>query len=100
MRNYEASNLTDRELDHIKRELAASLALSRPGSPVLVPIQAQLTVINTEIAERAQKAHTDSAIGRCSCGFTTSNYEWMTCHLIEYPGHHEADSYGNWEPQQ
>jgi hypothetical protein len=38
-------------------------------------------------------------MGRCSCGFTTSNYEWMTCHLIEQPGHHEADSYGNWEPQ-
>jgi hypothetical protein len=30
-----------------------------------------------------------------------SNYQWMTCHLIERPGHYEADSYGNWgaEPQ-
>jgi hypothetical protein len=43
--------------------------------------------------------HVASAVGRCSCGFATSNYQWMTCHLIEHPGHYEADSYGNWGPE-
>jgi hypothetical protein len=99
MRDHEASHLTDRELDRAGRELAASLALSRPGSPILAPIQAQLAAINAEVAERAQEAPTASAMGRCSCGFATDDYKWMTCHLIEHPGHHEADSYGNWEPQ-
>jgi hypothetical protein len=49
MRDHDASHLTDRELDRGRRELAASPALSRPGSPVRAPIQA-----DAELAERAK----------------------------------------------
>ena len=99
MRDHVASGLADRELERARRELAASRALSRPGSPVHAPIQAQLTAIDTALAGRTQDDPAASAVGRCSCGFATSNYQWMTCHLIEHPGHHEADSYGNWGPE-
>jgi hypothetical protein len=99
MRDHDASHLPDRELYHVRRELAASLALSRPGSPILAPIHAQLAAIDTELADRAKHNPTASAVGRCSCGFATSNYEWMACHLIEHPGHREADSYGPWGPE-
>jgi hypothetical protein len=34
-------------------ELAASLALARPGSPARAPIQARMATIDTELAERA-----------------------------------------------
>jgi hypothetical protein len=54
MRDYVASGLTDGELDHARRELIASLALSRPGSPVRAPIQAQLSAIDAERAKRTQ----------------------------------------------
>jgi hypothetical protein len=53
MRDHNASHLTDRELNHARRELTASLALSRPGSPIRAPIQAQLTAIEAELAHRA-----------------------------------------------
>jgi hypothetical protein len=95
VRNHDASGLTDRELERARRELVASLALSRPGSPIHAPIQAQLTAIDTALAGRTHDDPTVSAVGRCSCGFATSNYQWMTCHLIEHPRHYEADSYGN-----
>jgi hypothetical protein len=99
MRDHDASHLTDRELDRARRELAASLALSRPGSPVLAPTQAQLTAIDAELAGRTKDAPTASAVGWCSCGFATDDYQWLASHLIEHPGHHEADFYGNWEPE-
>jgi len=47
--------LTAAELDRAKRELAASLALARPGSPVRVPILARLTAIDAELADRTGK---------------------------------------------
>jgi hypothetical protein len=45
--------LTDPELEHARRELAASLALARPGSPARVPILARLSAIDAERARRA-----------------------------------------------
>ena len=46
--------LTLAELERARHELAASLALALawPGSPVCVPIQAQLTAIDAELARR------------------------------------------------
>jgi hypothetical protein len=99
MRDHVASHLTDRELDHARRELTASLALSRPGSPIRAPIQAQLTAVDAELTERTCGARTPSALGLCSCGFATSDYQWMMGHLMDHPGHYEADSYGPWEPE-
>ena len=42
MREHDVTALTARELDHSRRELAASLALARPDSPARAPILAHL----------------------------------------------------------
>ena len=52
VREHDMTTLTLAELECAWRELAASLALARPGSPVCVPIQAQLTAIDAELARR------------------------------------------------
>ena len=44
--------LTLAEQERVRRELAASLALGRPGSPICVPIQAQVTAMDAELARR------------------------------------------------
>jgi hypothetical protein len=52
-RPHDVSDLTSPELERTRRELAASLALVRPGSPARVPILAQMSAIETELASRA-----------------------------------------------
>jgi len=52
MRDHDVRQLTARELERARRELAASLALARPGSPVRVPILARISAIETELAAR------------------------------------------------
>jgi len=56
MRDHDVSSLTAGELERARRELAASLALVRPDSPARVPIEAQLSAIDTEQAERERLA--------------------------------------------
>ena len=53
MRDHDVTALTAAELARARRELAASLALSRPCSPVRVPILARLNAIDGELARRA-----------------------------------------------
>ena len=48
----DVSGLTSVELERTRRELAASLTLARPDSPVRGPILTQLTAIDTELAGR------------------------------------------------
>jgi hypothetical protein len=48
----DVSGLTPGELERIRRELQASLALARPGSPTRTPILAHLGAIDTELARR------------------------------------------------
>ena len=52
MREHDVSALTARELERARRELAASLALTRPGSSARVPILATMNAIDTELAQR------------------------------------------------
>jgi len=52
-RPHDASTLTSPELERIRRQLAASLALTRPGSPAQVPILAHLRAIDAERARRS-----------------------------------------------
>jgi hypothetical protein len=52
-RPADVSILTSPELERIRRQLAASLALTRPGSPAQVPTLAHLRAIDTELARRA-----------------------------------------------
>jgi hypothetical protein len=54
VREHDVTALTGRELEHARRELAASLALARPDSAVRGPILARLSAIDTELAERGQ----------------------------------------------
>jgi len=57
-RPYDVSGLTAPELERARRELTASLALVRPGSPARVPILAQMSAIETELAVRVTGAAT------------------------------------------
>lgn len=51
-RAHDVSALTAADLERARRELAASLALVRPGSPARVPILAQIRAVETELASR------------------------------------------------
>jgi len=48
----DVSGLTAGELHRARRELAAALALTRPGSPARAPIQAHMAAIDAELAVR------------------------------------------------
>ena len=61
MREHDVTGLTGRELELARRELAASLALARPGSAVRGPILARLSAIDTELAERGGPSQTGGA---------------------------------------
>jgi hypothetical protein len=52
MRDHNVSRLTASELERARRELAASLALARPDSPIRAPILSHLSAIDAEQAER------------------------------------------------
>lgn len=56
MRDHDVTTLTAAELDHARRELAASLTLARPDSPVRMPILARLSAIDAELATRSSPA--------------------------------------------
>ena len=51
MRDHDVTTLTAPELERARRELAASLALSRPDSPVRTPILARMSAIDAELAQ-------------------------------------------------
>ena len=51
-RPHDVSSLTAAQLERAKRDLEISLALAFPGSPVRVTIQAEMTAIDAEQAER------------------------------------------------
>ena len=48
----DVTGLTAGELERARRELRASLALARLGSPARVPILAHLSAIDAELASR------------------------------------------------
>ena len=56
MRDHDMTKLTAAQLERARRELAASLALARPGSPVRAPILARISVIDAELAVRRNPA--------------------------------------------
>lgn len=53
MREHDVTGLTGRELEQVRRDLATSLALARADSPARVPILAQMTAIDAELAGRS-----------------------------------------------
>ena len=48
MRKQDVTALTAAELEAARRELAASLALAKPGSPVRAPIQTRIAAIDAD----------------------------------------------------
>jgi hypothetical protein len=52
VRDHDVTSLTVAELELARRELAASLALARPGSPVRAPILARIGAVDAELAGR------------------------------------------------
>jgi len=85
VRDHDVSGLTMSELERARRELAASLALARPGSPSGVPTLAHISAIDAELARRT------TCTLLCSCGFATSDVGWMDGHLFNHPGHQRRD---------
>lgn len=87
MRDYSGvRSMPAGDLERTRRELTASLALARPGSPVCVPIEASLSAIDAELAERARYV-----LRVCGCAFATDNDARMDGHLWNNPGHQERD---------
>jgi hypothetical protein len=85
MRDHDVVALTAVELVRARRELAASLVLSYPGSAIHVPITARLAAIDAELAVRRVRL--------CSCGFATNDGAWLDSHLF-VPGHYECPQPG------
>lgn len=56
MRDHDVAALTAAELDGARRELFASLALAKPGSPVRAPILARISAIDAELVVRGNLA--------------------------------------------
>lgn len=52
VRDHDVSTMTADQMEHARRELAASLALLRPGSPARVPIENQLRAIDAAYNQR------------------------------------------------
>jgi hypothetical protein len=57
-RPHDVSGLTAGELDRARRELRASLALTKEGSPALMPIVARLKAVEAELAWRRGASRT------------------------------------------
>ena len=55
-REHDVSHLTDSELQRARRDLATSLALARPDSPIRAPALAHIDAIDTEQAGRVHHA--------------------------------------------
>jgi hypothetical protein len=51
-RPHDVSSLTAAQLERARRDLQVSLSLAVPGSPIRVPILAEMTAIDTELARR------------------------------------------------
>lgn len=86
-RPHDVSGLTAAELERTRRDLQASLALTRRGSAACVPILAHLSAIETELTRRL----TGSTLALCSCGFATDDRAWFDGHLFQNPSHHERN---------
>ena len=66
------TTLTGRELEQARRELAASLALTRPGSPARVPILARMSAIAAELASRPARGGTRLPVALILAGQVTT----------------------------
>ncbi len=61
-RPHDVSGMTDDELERARRHLLVSLTLASPGSRVRVPILAQISAIDAELARRGQPVPPSSEV--------------------------------------
>jgi hypothetical protein len=83
MRSHDVGSMSASALGEARRELAVSSALSRPDSPIHLPINAQLLAIDVEMVSRG--------VRMCGCGLASDDDELMTGHLVEFPAHEERN---------
>lgn len=82
-----ATGMASGELERIRRELRASLALARPDSPVHGPILDRLAAIDAELSGQQAGESGQPGVSLCSCGFATDDPGWLDGHLFQHPGH-------------
>jgi hypothetical protein len=73
------------ELERVKRDLKVSLSLAAPGSPVAVPILAQLSAIDAEPGARTA----GGPVRICSSGSAADDPGWLEEPPADHPGHDE-----------
>jgi len=88
MRDYSVRGLSAGELERARRELAASLALSRSGALSAVTA-GQLGAVEAELA--ARKDESPTGILFCGCGYGTDNPVRFDAHLGNNPDHEPYD---------
>lgn len=96
MREHDVSHMTVTDLQRARRELAASVALSRSGAVSAGLAAAQLSAVEAEIAERDRQARRISGqratgIRLCSCGFGSDSDIRFGTHLRNNRSHREQD---------
>ena len=95
-REPEVGHMADTELERARRELSASMALSRSGAVSAGLAAIQLSAIEAEIAERERKARRIASqhatgIRLCSCGFGSDSDMRFGTHLRNNRSHRELD---------
>jgi hypothetical protein len=88
--------MDDTELQRARRELAASMALSRSGTVSAGLAAVQLSAVEAEIAERDRAARRiagqhATGIRLCSCGFGSDSDIRFSTHLRNNRSHREHD---------
>jgi hypothetical protein len=95
-REPEFGHMADTELERARRELAASMALSRPGAVSAGLAAVQLGAVEAEIAERERQSRRiagqhATGIRLCSCGFASDSDIRFGTHLTNNRSHREQD---------
>jgi hypothetical protein len=87
-REPDVGHMAAADLERARRELAASLALSRLGALSTVTA-VQLSAVETELA--ARQAESATKILLCSCGFASDSPIRFDAHLTNNTDHSQRD---------
>ena len=93
-RERDVGHMDDTELERARRELSASMALSRSGAVSAGLAAVQLSAVEAEIAERERQSRRiagqhATGIRLCSCGFASDSDIRFGTHLNNNRSHRE-----------
>jgi hypothetical protein len=88
VREPDVSHLPLDELERARRELAASLALSRSGALAAVTA-ARLGAVEAELTGRQRRSA--AGVLQCSCGYGADSPIRLDAHLAGSPDHEPCD---------